>query len=59
MNSVTEEQKINTLVEKARKEPLKGRYYIYEQYKSELKGICTTGNLYETACRMLADALNV
>lgn len=53
------EVRINRILEDAKKEPYKGRYYVYERYKSELSGLCLTAIQYEQAIIELSRILRV
>ena len=59
MNNVSAKTKINSIIERAKKDPRKGKYYVYEQYKSELQNICESSIQYEQAIYELAKALRV
>lgn len=51
------EKYVKQLIVQARKDPLKGRYYVYEQYKRQLEELDAA--TYERACIDLARALHV
>lgn len=51
--------RIDSILAEARKDTRKGRYYIYEQYKSQLWDASTSTTQYEQACIELARALRV
>ena len=51
--------KVKAILADARKERIKGRYYIYEQYKSQLWDACESNTQFEQACIDLAKALRV
>lgn len=51
--------KVKEILADARKERLKGRYYIYEQYKSQLWDASESTTQYEQACIDLARILRV
>lgn len=51
--------KINELLEDAKKCKNKGRLYVYEQYKRKLLNIELTSTEYEQTCRQLAEYLRV
>ena len=50
---------VESILEEARKERLKGRYYIYEQYKSRLWDACISTTQFSQAIIDLAKALRV
>lgn len=53
------EQRVTAILNRARQEKAKGRYYIYEQYKSDLQDACGFGQEYDRAIRELACILKV
>ena len=58
--SDNKEERIAELIDRAKREKLKGRYYVYEQYKAELQEICPGfGLMYDRAIADLARALRV
>ena len=61
MISTVEESKkaVENILARARKEKLKGRYYIYTRYKSELLDVCLSSSQLEQATIDLARALRV
>lgn len=52
-------RKVTAILAEAKKERIKGRYYIYEQYKSQLQQVCEDSIQYERAIVELANALKV
>ena len=59
MAEMTQEKQIKDLLARAKKCPNKGRYYVYEQYKSELRDMNLSAGQYEQICRQLSNALGV
>lgn len=53
------EQELNRLYEDAKKCPVKGRMYIYEQYKRQVGELNLDPYEYTEACRTLANNLEV
>ena len=53
------EDRIRYILECARRDPAKGRYYTYERYKSELSEICESAAQYDQAIIQLARILRV
>lgn len=53
------ENMVKSILNSARKDPLKGRYYVYEQYKSKLWDVCESNSQFEKACIDLAKILRV
>ena len=53
------QKKIDSIIEEAKRDPAKGRYYVYESYKSRLQNICESSIQYERAITALAKALQV
>lgn len=47
------------LLDRARKCSNKGRYYVYESFKNELRSMDITPEKYEETCRLLAKYLRV
>lgn len=52
-------QAVESILREARSESLKGRLYIYEQYKSRLWDACISTTQYNQAIIDLAKALKV
>ena len=50
---------IKDLLNRAKKDPNKGRYYVYESYKQELNSLDIPPNVYEQTCRKLAQNLKI
>ncbi len=50
---------LKDILERARKCSNKGRYYVYEGFKSELQKMSISPELYEDTCRKLAKYLRV
>lgn len=50
---------LNSILERAKKCPNKGRWYVYEQFKQELSQLALSATEYEQACRKLAQYLRV
>ena len=57
-NSKSELQ-VKAILSEARREHIKGRYYIYENYKRQLQEVCETSVQYERAIYELAKILKV
>ena len=53
------EAKVKAILSDARTERIKGRYYIYEQYKRQLQEVCESSVQYEHAIYELAKILKV
>ena len=53
------EQKIKNILNRAKQEKIKGRYYVYERYKAELQDACGFGESYTLAAIELAHILKV
>lgn len=53
------EKTLNDILEDARNCPIKGRLYIYEQYKQEIEKLELSSYDYTDACRTLANILEV
>ena len=51
------QKKVDAIIEEAKRDPAKGRYYVYESYKSRLQNICETSMQYERAIIALAKAM--
>lgn len=51
--------RVKDILLRAKKERIKGRYYVYEQYKAELWDACTSNKEYSEAVIELANALKV
>ena len=51
--------RIDDILAQARKDTRKGRYYIYEQYKSQLWDASISTTQFAQACIKLAKALRV
>ena len=50
---------LQDIIDRAKKDPRKGSYAVYEGYKSMLERINPTPVQYEHTCRLLAIALKV
>ena len=50
---------LEDLYDDAKKCPVKGRLYIYEQYKRRLQDMNLSSDEYTEACRKLANCLEV
>lgn len=59
MATTVAEIKVNQILLEANKEKLKGRFYVYERYKSQLLEVCESSEQLERACIDLAKALRV
>lgn len=53
------ELQVKAILSQARKEHIKGRYYIYERYKRDLESVCESSVQYERAIYELAKILKV
>lgn len=53
------QKQIANIIAEAKRDPAKGRYYVYESYKSRLQNICESSIQYERAITELAKALKV
>lgn len=50
---------VQDIIDRAKKDPRKGSYSAYEEYKEMLSRINPTPTQYEHTCRLLAIALRV
>lgn len=50
---------VQDIIDKAKKDPRKGSYSVYEEYKELLSRLNPTTVQYESTCRLLAIALRV
>lgn len=50
---------IEYLLKEAKAYPIKGRYYVYERFKSDLTSLNPTPEEYEQAIRKISDYLDV
>lgn len=50
---------VQDIIDKAKKDPRKGSYNVYEEYKELLSGLNPTTVQYESTCRLIAIALRV
>ena len=55
----TTQDKISNILAEAKHEQIKGRYYVYEQYKRQLQEVCESSVQYERAIYQLAKILKV
>lgn len=53
------DKKVEDILRRARKESAKGRYYVYEMYKSELAEVCESSVQYDRAIFQLTKILRV
>lgn len=53
------DDKVKDILQRAKKEGIKGRYYVYERYKSELVKVCDNSTQLERAVIELARILKV
>lgn len=53
------EQALNVIYKDAKKCPIKGRYYVYDQYRRRLQDLELSNYEYTEACRNLARYLEV
>lgn len=51
--------KLQDIIDRAKKDPRKGSYSVYEEYKSMLIRLNPTPIQYENTCRLLVIALRV
>lgn len=58
MMTDTKNEQVEKILSEARKD-IKGRYYVYEQYKSRLQAVCTSSMEYERAIFTLTRILKV
>ena len=59
MTTTAETTRVDIILGQAKKEPIKGRYYVYERYKSQLQAVCEDYNQLERALIELARILRV
>lgn len=57
--AVDKKEQIQTLLNEAKVSPVKGRMYVYEQYKRELLELNPTQQEYDETCIKLAKYLQV
>lgn len=53
------QKNVDSIISEAKRENRKGRYYVYEEYKSRLYDLNLSSKDYERACIDLAKALRV
>lgn len=56
---IKSDTRVKAILNDARKERIKGRYYIYENYKRQLQEVCESSIQYEHAIYELAKILKV
>ena len=56
---VEADKNVEDILRRARKESAKGRYYVYELYKSELAEVCESSIQYDRAIFQLTRILKV
>mgnify|MGYP007032337072 CR=1 FL=1 len=59
VTAVDKKEQIQTLLNEAKVSPVKGRMYVYEQYKRELLELNPTQQEYDETCIKLAKYLQV
>ena len=50
---------LNQILDEAKKCPVKGRLYMYEKYKQQIRDLELSSDEYTEACRKLANYLEV
>ena len=59
MTEVNVESRVKRILDEAKKESRKGRYYVYEEYKSQIQDIPMSSREYDQTIFQLAKILRV